>query len=151
MAKVSKDTPLSELTLRKYEPPRGASFIELIRKTVLSLGLLQPGDSRDVIVDVLAVLVRSKHAMTSKEIEHAVIDSRSARGAVMLGVAPSNIRRQVLRLRDVFLIEKVQNTYRVREGMPLLSLFEEHLEQYVIAHIVSRIKEYLSAIDSYSE
>jgi hypothetical protein len=144
MAKVAVDTPLAELTLRKYERPRNFSDRELSKKLCLSLGVLQPGDSRDVIVDVLYVLLQAEHPLTSKEIEHAVIDARKAANVPMLGVASSNIRRQVLRLRDIFLIEKVKNTYRVRENQNLVALFEEHIEQYVLNSTVERIKEYLS-------
>ncbi len=51
-----KDIPLGEITLRKYEKPYDAPKRELVRKVCLSLGLLQPGDSRDIIVDILLVL-----------------------------------------------------------------------------------------------
>ena len=57
---ISKDVPLSELTLRKYEKPDTLKDRDLIRKLCLSLGLLQPGDSRDVIVDVLSVMLKAK-------------------------------------------------------------------------------------------
>ncbi len=50
MSKISKDIPLSEITLRRYEKPSKLSERELVRKICLSVGLLQPGDSRDVIV-----------------------------------------------------------------------------------------------------
>lgn len=142
--KVSKDTPLAELTLRKYERPTNLSDRELAKKLCLSLGVLQPGDSRDVIVDVLNVLLQTNKPLTSKEIEHAVIDARQAADVPMLGVAPSNIRRQVLRLRDIFLVEKVKNTYRIRENQSLVALFEEHLEEYYLANMLARIKEYLA-------
>ena len=144
MAKVAVDTPLAELTLRKYERPKDLTHRELSKKLCLSLGVLQPGDSRDVIVDVLYVLLQAQEPMTSKEIEHAVIDARKSANVPMLGVASSNIRRQVLRLRDIFLIEKVKNTYRVRENQNLVNLFEEHIEQYVLASTVERIKDYLA-------
>jgi len=52
-----KDIPLSEITLRKYEKPAGLEKRELVRKICLSLGLLQLGDSRDIIVDILMVLI----------------------------------------------------------------------------------------------
>ena len=51
-----KDIPLSEITLRRYEKPYDSSERDLIRKVCLSLGLLQPGDSRDIVVDVLMTL-----------------------------------------------------------------------------------------------
>jgi hypothetical protein len=43
--KISKDTPLGEITLRRYESPTNESGRRLVRKLCLSLGLLQPGDS----------------------------------------------------------------------------------------------------------
>ena len=54
------DTPLAELTLRRYEKPYDLSKRELVKKLCLSLGLLNPGDSRDVIVDVFFVLLDAK-------------------------------------------------------------------------------------------
>ena len=61
MAKtISKDTPLAEITLRRYEKPDNLSDRELVRKLCLSIGLLQPGDSRDVVVDVLYVMLKNK-------------------------------------------------------------------------------------------
>ena len=51
----SKSIPLAEITLRKYERPYEMPLRELVKKICLSVGLLQPGDSRDVVVDVLSV------------------------------------------------------------------------------------------------
>ncbi|MBS3115154.1 hypothetical protein J4482_00840 [Candidatus Woesearchaeota archaeon] len=55
-----KDTPLSEISLRRYEKPSKLSDRELVKKFCLSIGLLQPGDSRDVIVDIMEVMLRAK-------------------------------------------------------------------------------------------
>ena len=60
MKKVIRDTPLAELTLRRYERPSKLTDRELVKKFCLSVGLLQPGDSRDVVVDVFHVLLNSK-------------------------------------------------------------------------------------------
>ena len=57
--KVSRDIPLAEITLRRYEKPYDLNGRELVKKVCLSLGLLQPGDSRDVVVDVLSVLLNA--------------------------------------------------------------------------------------------
>ena len=57
---ISKEMPLAEITLRRYEKPSKLSERELVRKICLSIGLLQPGDSRDVVVDVLHVLLIAK-------------------------------------------------------------------------------------------
>lgn len=147
MARISVDTPLAEITLRKYEKPAHESRRELVRKACLSLGLLQPGDSRDVIVDVLQVVLESDRELTSTEVERRVVERRKEAGLELLGIAPSNIRRQLLRLRDVFIVEKVKNYYRLRENMNARGIFEEHVEQYYLASIVGRVKEYLEAID----
>ena len=55
-----KDIPLAEITLRKYERPYDSNKRELVRKVCLSLGLLQPGDSRDVVVDILLSLEEAR-------------------------------------------------------------------------------------------
>ncbi|MBC8500300.1 MAG: hypothetical protein ISS25_02700 [Nanoarchaeota archaeon] len=147
MAKVSIDTPLAEITLRKYESPKGLEKRELVRKLCLSLGLLQPGDSRDVVVDVLQVMLEAKRALTSKEVEELTIANRKKYKQPMLGIAPSNIRRQLLRIRDLFLVEKVANNYRVKENSKLLALFEENIEKYYLNSIIKRVKEYLEEVD----
>jgi len=147
MAKISKETALAEITLRKYENPKGKEKRELIRKLCLSLGLLQPGDSRDVVVDVLQVVMEAKHPVISKEVEELVIKNRREYAQPMLGIAPSNIRRQLLRLRDLFILEKIANDYQIKEGSKLLNLFEENIEKYYLKSIISRVKEYLLEVD----
>lgn len=70
-----RDIPLSEITLRKYEKPYDAPKREVVRKVCLSLGLLQPGDSRDIIVDILLVLDearKDKIMLSSFEIQDKV-------------------------------------------------------------------------------
>ncbi|RME31509.1 hypothetical protein D6789_02510 [Candidatus Woesearchaeota archaeon] len=146
--RISVDTPLAEITLRKYEPPTAqTSRRGLVRRLCLSLGLLQPGDSRDVIVDVLQVVLESPEELTSTMVEKLVIEKRQKEKLPLLGVAPSNIRRQLLRLRDLFIVEKVKNKYRIRENSKLLAIFEENVEQYFLDGIVNRVKDYLRAVD----
>jgi predicted transcriptional regulator len=54
------DIPLAEITLRKYESPYQLGKRELAKKICLSLGLLQTADNRDVIVDILLVLIEAQ-------------------------------------------------------------------------------------------
>ncbi len=143
---IAKDTPLAEITLRKYEKP-SLQGRDLIRKLCLSIGLLQPGDSRDVIVDVLYVLLKAKRELDSSEIEKRVIDLRKHHNLPLLGIASSNIRRQLKRLRDIFLVEKIQNNYRIAEKAPLTETFEEKLEKFLLPNIITRIKDYFKAVD----
>ena len=144
---ISKDTPLAEITLRKYERPADLSERELIRKLCLSVGLLQPGDSRDVIVDILMVMLKNKKKeLSSVDVEKLVIESRKKHKVPVLGVAPSNIRRQLKRLRDLFLVEKVANNYRINENASLPEIFEEKIEKYYLQSILNRVKEYFNNV-----
>ncbi len=147
---ISKDIPLAEITLRRYEKPTNLSERELVRKLCLSVGLLQPGDSRDVVVDVLNVLIKAKKMqkqLTSDEICSLVIDDRKSLRLPMLGIASSNIRRQLKRLKDLLLIEKRLNAYRIVEHNNLIEIFEEKIERFLLPSINSRIKDYLKRIE----
>ncbi len=147
---IAKDIPLMEITLRRYEKPASLSERELVRKLCLSVGLLQPGDSRDVIVDILNVLIKARKKnlnVTSDEICSLVIEERKRLKLAMLGIASSNIRRQVKRLKDLLLIEKRLNAYRIVEHNSLAEVFEDNIEKFLLPSIISRIKEYLKKID----
>lgn len=147
---ISKDIPLSEITLRRYEKPANLNERELVRKLCLSIGMLQPGDSRDVIVDILSVLIKAKKeqkSLTSDEICALVIEERKKLKLAMLGIASSNIRRQLKRLKDLLLIEKRLNAYRITEHSSLSEIFEDRIEKFLLTSINARIKEYLKKID----
>jgi hypothetical protein len=144
-----KDLPLSEITLRKYERPYDSSRRELIRKVCLSLGLLQPGDSRDIIVDMLMVLEDSrvgKEWLSSFDIRDRVQGKRKEHSLEEKGLAESNIRRQLKRLRDAMLVDKQENKYRLSEFEPLGEIFEQKIEKFLIPQTVERIKEYLQKL-----
>ncbi len=144
------DLPLGEITLRKYETPNNLGKRELVKKICLSLGLLQPGDSRDVIADILLVLIEArgkKEAINTEEIKKRVIASRNAASCEEKGIAESNIRRQLRRLKDLMLVESIGNNYRITEFESLEKLFDEKIESFFVPSIVSRVKEYLRAAD----
>lgn len=146
---ISRDLPLSEVTLRRYEKPYDMPKRDLIRKLCLSTGLLQPGDSRDVVVDVLHVLLDAKSKkvlMNSEQIREEVINLRNKNKMPLNGIASSNIRRQLKRLRDLFIAEKIRNDYRITEFEELHNLFEQKVEAFLIKNIVSRVKEYFQAV-----
>jgi len=146
-----KDIPLSEITLRKYEKPFNLEKRELVRKICLSLGLLQLGDSRDVIVDILLTLIeanRDKKSLTSEEIRTNVEELRKKYSLETKGFAESNIRRQLKRLRDFMLIEKSENKYYLTEHISLEEIFENNIEKFVIPQIIIRIKEYLKELEN---
>src|SRR3989338_11120887 len=146
---ISMESPLAEITLRRYEKPSKISERELVRKLCLSIGLLQPGDSRDVIVDILHVLLKAKKQkkeLSSNEIEKEVIEARKKQSLALFGIASSNIRRQIKRLRDLFIVEKVKNNYRINEFDELGTIFEEKISKFYIRSIVDRVKEYFEVL-----
>ncbi|MFT4310340.1 MAG: hypothetical protein ACMXYC_01795 [Candidatus Woesearchaeota archaeon] len=150
MVTKSIESPLAEMTLRKYERPYKLSKRELVAKLCLSLGVLQPGDSRDVIIDVLYVLLEARQTRTllsSIEVRNAVVDVRRACNIRLLGIADSNIRRQLLRLRDIAIVEKIKNDYRIAEHETMQQIFNEHIKAFYLASILQRIEEYTQAID----
>jgi len=145
-----KDIPLSEITIRRYEKPYDSSKRELVRKVCLSLGLLQPGDSRDIIVDILIVLDearKNKIWLTSFEIRDKVQETRKNSSQDEKGLAESNIRRQLKRLRDALLLDKQENKYRLSEFSSISEIFESKIEKFLIPQIIERLKEYLKKLD----
>jgi predicted transcriptional regulator len=145
-----KDIPLSEITLRKYEKPAGLEKRELIRKICLSLGLLQLGDSRDILVDILMVLIeanKTKERLTSEEIGKRAEELRKKYSLETKGLAESNVRRQLKRLRDAMLIDKSENKYYLSEHSSLKEIFEKSIEKFVIPQTIERIKEYLNELE----
>lgn len=146
---ISREIPLAEITLRRYEKPSKLSEREMVRKLCLSIGLLQPGDSRDIIVDILHVLVKAKKQkkeLSSDEIEKEVIEARKKQKLALHGIASSNIRRQLKRLRDLFIVEKVKNSYRINEFDELGNIFNEKINKFYISSIVDRVKDYFEVL-----
>ncbi len=147
---ISRDIPLTEITLRKYEKPSNLKERELVKKICLTLGLLQPGDSRDVLVDILHVLLRQKKKkklLTSNEIEQKVIENRRKHKLQLAGIASSNIRRQLKRLKDIFLVEKIRNGYRISEFLSLAEIYDAKIDKFLIQSIVQRTREYFAKAD----
>jgi len=146
-----KEIPLGEITLRKYEKPYDSSKRELIRKICLSLGLLQPGDSRDIIVDIMLVLEEAKKKkewLSSFSIRDRVEELRKNNSLEAKGLAESNIRRQLKRLRDAMIVDKQSNMYRMGEFASLSELFKNKIENFLIPQTIERIKEYLGKLDN---
>lgn len=149
MGKISRDTPLAEITLRRYEKPTMGER-ELVRKFCLSIGLLQPGDSRDVVVDVMHVLLKARQngeELHSEEIKNKVMGERKSLGLPMLGIASSNIRRQLKRIKDLHLIEANANLYRITEFAELNEIFEEKVHNFLLKSVLSRIRDYVKKLD----
>ncbi len=146
---ISRDIPLGEITLRRYEKPNNLNERDLLRKICLSIGLLQPGDSRDVIVDVFYVMLdasKTKKLISSDEVREEVAKYRKKNNLVLKGLADSNIRRQLKRLRDLFLVEKINNTYRITEWEQPSTIFNEKIEKFYLESIKNRVKDYFNEL-----
>ena len=146
---IIRDAPLGEITLRRYEKPGNLNDRELLRKICLSVGLLQPGDSRDVVVDVLQAMIdasKSKKLLSSEDVKEKVVGLRKKYKLPLKGIAESNIRRQLKRLRSLFLVEKIKNDYRITEWEELSVLFDEKIDKYHLENIKKRVKEYFNAL-----
>ncbi len=147
---ISRDVPLAEITLRRYEKPDELGQRDLVKRLCLSLGLLQPGDSRDIVVDVLHALLEQrgkKRPLSSEQVRKRVVDFRKKNDMPLLGVAGSNIRRQLKRLREVMLVEKVTNNYRITEYLSLVDIMDEKLQKLILPMIIERIREYMDEVD----
>ena len=145
-----REEALSEITLRKYEKPYNLNQRELAKKICLSLGLLQDGDSRDVIVDIVITLIeakKKKQALSLEEIKNKVVRTREFYILGSRGIADSNLRRQLRKLKDLFIVESESNLYKISEFESLENLFEKKIEKFYIVSIVERIKEYLKELE----
>ncbi|PIU76128.1 hypothetical protein COS75_00555 [Candidatus Pacearchaeota archaeon CG06_land_8_20_14_3_00_35_12] len=143
------EEPLTEITLRRYEKPYQLTKRELLKKICLSLGLLQPADSRDVVIDILQIMIDAKEKkllLSSEEIKNQVIEIRKNQNLSLNGIADSNIRRQLKKLRDIFIVEKIENKYRINEFEQLEKIFESKIEKFLLPQITERIKEYLKEL-----
>src|SRR3990172_8752404 len=102
--KALKDLPLQEITLRKYEEPTAIEGRELVKKFLLSVGLLKPGESRDIIVDITHSLLLAKKEKKILDIPNFLETLNGKAGA-----SAPNVRRQLRRLKELKLIEKLSN------------------------------------------
>jgi len=150
VGKVSHDTPLFEVTLRKYERPYDLGKRDIVRRVCLSLGLLSPGESRDAIVDMLYVLLemrKRRQLLTAEGLARRTLGLRKKFKKPGIGVATSNIRRQLARLKELLIVEKIDTGYRITEWMSLEELYQSRIEAYLLEETRERIRAYLELCD----
>ena len=103
--------------------------------------------SRDVIVDIFYVILHSSEELDSESVRQGVIEFRKENKLPLVGVAGSNVRRQLKRLRDMYFVEKVRNKYRIAEKEKISHIFEQKIEKFYLQAIISRVKEYIDALE----
>ena len=100
-----------------------------------------------MVVDVFyALLLHEK--LTAVQIEDEVIALRKKHKLAMQGIAASNLRRQLRRLRELFLVEKIGTEYRINERETLSNIYKEKIEQFLLRSITERLSEYFAAADN---
>jgi hypothetical protein len=145
----SVESPIAEITLRKYEKPADNSDRrELIKKLCLSIGLLQPGDSRDVIIDIMHTIIDAQNSLASRDIMKRVTKQRQAYDMPLIGLTYPNICRQLRRLKTMMIIESKADRYRLAENDTLKNIFNEKIMRYYLSSITERINEYLEKIET---
>ncbi len=138
------DLPINDISLRKFEKPSG-NIKDIIRKFCISIGVLQPGDSRDIIVDLLILFLKGakeKKFFSINEIYKYIINLNKK------GTSPSNIRRHLKRLKDLDIIEKTPQGYRLREWLTLKEILNDFIN-FKVKPTLDRIHEYAIFIDNY--
>jgi len=140
--KALKDTPLQEITLRKYESPQNLDERELSKKFLLSVGLLQPGESRDIIVDIFLELLKARKEKKHLQIEHFIETLKEKPGA-----SPPNVRRQLRRLKALKLVEKLSEGYRITEFGSLEPIVNDFIIQFVVNPSIKRVREFATNLD----
>jgi DNA-binding transcriptional ArsR family regulator len=138
-----KDSPLQEITLRKYEEPSTLAGRELSKKFLLSIGLLNPGESRDIVVDIFSLLMETKKEKKFLQIEHFLEKLKDKPGA-----SAPNVRRQLRRLKDLKLIEKLPEGYRITEFGELKPIISNYVTEFLVSPALDRVKQYAEALDS---
>ncbi len=147
MAKIAKDLPFSEITLRRYEKPKNLKERTLFKRICLSLGLLNPGDSRDIIVDLLYTLAKAKKPLTLSELEKKLYKTRKRFKQDLQGITPSNISRQLRKLNKLSIISVSNRKYSLCEGLSLTEIFNEKIKPLIIEPTIERVSEYLEEAD----
>jgi DNA-binding transcriptional ArsR family regulator len=102
---------------------------------------------------MLALLKASSQQryVSSKEVENFVYSYREKNKLALSGITPSNINRQLRRIKDTGLLEKAEEGFRIREFLSLTEVFDEYFLPHVLDPMIERIRAYLSEADNLFE
>ena len=138
-----KDLPLQEITLRKYEEPgKNLEKRELSRKFLLSVGLLNPGESRDVIVDIFTELLKARSQKKHLQSEDMVSLLKGKAGASL-----PNVRRQLRRLKELKFVEQLPDGYRITEFSGVSKIVDSFVDSFLVKPALDRLRQYAAEVD----
>jgi len=127
-----REKPITEVTLRKYEPP-GDAFDTNIRRFLLSLGLIRPGDKNSPVEVILKTILTYGKPVAIRDL------------AKQTGISESGVRYHVLRLKTMRLVEG-HGKYQIAEGD--LSLAFKIFRKYALEDVLDRISDYAEKLTS---
>ncbi len=137
------EKPLFSIELNEFEKPTGNYEIDL-KRLAISLGLMRPGDSREAIVSLLDILLKSRkekpEGLTSVEITAKLYERQKT-------IVYANILRDLRKMIALGLVEKIDNKYRIKENMSLQEIFSKIIRPYIIDRVLSKINEYAEAVE----
>lgn len=139
----AREIPIAEITLRKFEKPYEKDLISLLRKFCISLGLLQPGDSRDIVVYILEFLLRARNEKKLVSIEEIRDYLKEKK---LSGLTIQNLRRHIRKLENIHIVDRVGEKVRIKEWMELGEIMKE-IQEYLVNPIFSRVEEYARKIE----
>jgi len=142
--KLFKDKPLSRVVLSEFEKPSSDYFTNL-RRFCISLGLINPGESRIGVVYILDILLKARNKDKSGMDSYSVMKSLYERN---VKIVYANVLRDLRKLIDVGIVEKVDGKYRIKENMQLAEIINEFVRPYIVDRILKRVSYYAETIDN---
>ncbi|HDR53329.1 MAG TPA: hypothetical protein ENN60_01490 [archaeon] len=129
-----REKPISEVTLRKYEPPAETLDIN-IRRFLLALGLVRPGDRKSPLEAIFMALLTASGPVTIPDM------------ARLTEISESGVRYHLLRLKNLRLVAPAsRGAYSIAEGGDLVMAFKM-FRKYALEDILDRISEYAVRLD----
>lgn len=120
----------------------------LVRELCIHLGLLQSGDSRDIIVDILHLFIRTRKEYQSLEVVSEVIKVLKSNKRDLKGIADSNVRRQLSRLVKIGILERTHRRYYLPRNLNLCQVFDQKVQPNFFVPLIYKIQGVLKQLDS---
>ena len=103
---------------------------------------MNPGESRDVLVDIFSTLLdakKQKKFLQAEEFSEILKDKN--------GASLPNVRRQLRRLKELKLVEHSASGYRIAEFGAITPIIEKYLVEFLVKPAVERLKQYAAEVD----
>ncbi|MBE5729585.1 hypothetical protein IHI26_00230 [Candidatus Parvarchaeota archaeon] len=141
--KLFKDKPLYRLVLSEFEKPSGDYFSNL-RRFCISLGLVNPGESRIGIVYILDILLKARKDKPNGLSSYDIIKKLYSNN---VKIVYANILRDLRKLIATGIVEKIDSNYRIKENMDLPEILDKFVKPYIIDRVLKKVGDYASAIE----